>query len=141
MDCQNNVQQLLLLLFVGLSQESLLLYQMGDLEQCRQVCEDVCTKANDANSPNYNAIAGKAKSIISGAYKMERDFVKAEEFLDSSTEVHVCLFCPWYNITVYIHLLLCPCKLFHVHFHYCLKTFFVIHVHPANSSILSLRYM
>ena len=60
---------------------------MGDLEQCKQVCEDVCTQANDANSPNYNAIAGRAKSIISGAYKMEKDFVKAEEFLNSSTEV------------------------------------------------------
>ena len=60
---------------------------MGDLEQCKQVCENVCTQANDANSPNYNAIAGRAKSIISGAYKMEKDFVKAEEFLNSSTEV------------------------------------------------------
>ena len=60
---------------------------MGDLEQCKQVCEGVCIQANDANSPNYNAIAGRAKSIISGAYKMEKDFVKAEEFLNSSTEV------------------------------------------------------
>lgn len=64
-----------------------MLYQMGELEQCKQVGEDVCTKANDANSPNYNAIAGKAKSIISGAYKMEKDFIKAEESLNSSTEV------------------------------------------------------
>ena len=60
---------------------------MGDLEQCKQVCESVCIQANDANSPNYNAIAGRAKSIISGAYKMEKDFVKAEECLNSSTEV------------------------------------------------------
>lgn len=75
-----------LLLAVRL-EESLLLYQMGDLEGCKQVCEDVCIQANDANSPNYNAIAGRAKSIISGAYKMEKDFVKAEEFLNSSTEL------------------------------------------------------
>ena len=70
-----------------LSQESLLLYQMGKLEECNQVSEDVCTKANNVNSPNYNAIAGRAKSLLSGAYKMEKDFAKAEELLNSSTEV------------------------------------------------------
>ena len=64
---------------------------MGDLEQCKQVAEEVCMQANDANSPNYNAIAGKAKSIISGAYKMEGNFDKAEEFLNSSTEVGLSL--------------------------------------------------
>jgi len=64
---------------------------MGDLEQCKQVGEEVCMQANDASSPNYNAIAGKAKSIISGAYKMEGDFDKAEEFLNSSTEVGLSL--------------------------------------------------
>jgi len=60
---------------------------MGGLEQCKQVAEEVCIQANDANSPNYNAVAGKAKSLISGAYKMEGDFDKAEEFLNDSTEV------------------------------------------------------
>lgn len=70
-----------------LSQESLLLYQMGKLEECKQVGEDVCTEADNVNSPNYNAIAGRARSILSGAYKMEKDFVKAEEQLNSSTEV------------------------------------------------------
>ena len=94
-----------LLLFVGFSQESLLLYQMGDLEQCKQVCEDVCTKANDANSPNYNAIAGKAKSIISGAYKMEKDFIKAEEILDSSTEVGLFLsLVQYYSVPVHVYI-------------------------------------
>ena len=70
-----------------LSQESTLLYQMGKVIECKQVSEDVCSEANSINSPNYNTIAGKAKSILSGAYKMEKNFVKAEEQLNSSTEV------------------------------------------------------
>ena len=60
---------------------------MGKLEECKQVGGDVCTEAKNVNSPNYNTIAGKAKSLLSGAYKMEKDFVKAEEQLNSSTEV------------------------------------------------------
>lgn len=88
----NNSFVCLLYYFVFcLLQECLLLYQMGDLEHCKQVAEEVCMQANDASSPNYNAIAGKAKSIISGAYKMEGDFDKAEEFLNSSTEVGLSL--------------------------------------------------
>ena len=90
MYCQNSIVTICLFVFC-LLQECLLFYQMGDLEQCKQVGEEVCMQANDASSPNYNAIAGKAKSIISGAYKMEGDFDKAEEFLNSSTEVGLSL--------------------------------------------------
>ena len=79
---------ILFCLFVCLfSQESLLLYQMGNLEGCKQLSEDVCNQAVKFNSPNYNVIAGKAKSVLSGAYKQEREFTKAEEVLESSTEV------------------------------------------------------
>ena len=75
-------------LFVFLfTQESLLLYQMGNLEGCKQLSEDVCNQAVKFNSPNYNVIAGKAKSVLSGAHKQERRFRKAEEVLESSTEV------------------------------------------------------
>ena len=69
------------------TQESLLLYQMGNLEGCKQLSEDVCYQAVKFNSPNYNVIAGKAKSVLSGAYKQERRFTKAEEVLETSTEV------------------------------------------------------
>ena len=69
------------------TQESLLLYQMGNLEGCKQLSEDVCNQAVRFNSPNYNVIAGKAKSVLSGAYKQERRFTKAEEVLETSTEV------------------------------------------------------
>ena len=110
---------------------------MGDLEQCKQAGEDVCIQANDANSPNYNAIAGRAKSIISGAYKMEKDFVKAEEFLNSSTEVGLFLSLVEYCNVLYIcyfHLSnYIPCPL-----SYCIKVFSLTHVCPLNSSILSL---
>ncbi|KAJ7393676.1 hypothetical protein OS493_003333 [Desmophyllum pertusum] len=75
-----------LLLLVQL-EESLMLYQMGQLEECKQVGEDVCIQANNTNSPNYNAIAGSAKSLLSSAYKMEKDFPKAEELINSSTEL------------------------------------------------------
>lgn len=60
---------------------------MGDLEGCKQVGKDVCIEANSINSPNFNALAGRAKNVVSGAYKMEKDFTKAEELLDSATEV------------------------------------------------------
>ena len=60
---------------------------MGNLEGCKQLCEDVCTQADKFNSPNYNALAGKAKSVKSGAYKQEKDFSKAEETLETGTEV------------------------------------------------------
>lgn len=66
-----------------------MLYQMGQLEECKQVGEDVCIQANNSNSPNYNAIAGSAKSLLSSAYKMEKDFPKAEELINSSTEVGI----------------------------------------------------
>ena len=76
-------------MFVGFlfTQESLLLYQMGNLEGCKQLSEELCNQAVKFNSPNYNVIAGKAKSVLSGAYKQERRFTKAEEVLESSTEV------------------------------------------------------
>lgn len=98
---------------------------MGDLEQCKQVGEDVCIQANDANSPNYNAIAGRAKSIVSGAYKMEKDFVKAEEFLNSSTEVGLFL-----SLVQYCNVHTFVVKLYS-------KTFSLPHAHPLNSSFLS----
>ena len=60
---------------------------MGNLEGCKQLSEDVCNQAVKFNSANYNVIAGKAKSVLSGAYKQEREFTKAEEVLESSTEV------------------------------------------------------
>ena len=63
---------------------------MGNLEGCKQCCEDVCAQAQKFNSPNCNFIAGKAKSVISGAYKQERNFSKAEEMLESSDEVCTC---------------------------------------------------
>ena len=66
---------------------------MGNLEECKRVGEDVCAQAQKFNSPNYNAIAGKAKSVLSGAYKQEKDFPKAEEMLESSTEVCYCFEC------------------------------------------------
>lgn len=68
--------------------ESLLLYQMGNLEECKKLGEDVCAQADKFNSPNYNAITGKAMSVISGAYKQEGNFAKAEQILESSTEVN-----------------------------------------------------
>ena len=64
-----------------------MLYQMGNLEGCKQLSEDVCNQAVKFNSPNYNVIAGKAKSVLSDAYKQERKFTKAEEVLETSTEV------------------------------------------------------
>ena len=45
--------------FFSFTQESLLLYQMGNLEGCKQLREDVCNQAVKFNSPNYNVIAGK----------------------------------------------------------------------------------
>jgi len=60
---------------------------MGNLEGCKQLCEDVCTQADKFNSANYNALAGKAKSVKSGAYKQEKDFSKAEETLETGTEL------------------------------------------------------
>lgn len=60
---------------------------MGDYERCKQLGESICLRANTFHSPNYNSIAGMAKCTISSAYKMERNFTKAEELLDSSTEV------------------------------------------------------
>ncbi|XP_027058307.1 uncharacterized protein LOC113685052 isoform X2 [Pocillopora damicornis] len=68
-------------------EESLMLYQMGDYERCKQLGESICLRANTYHSPNYNSIAGMAKCTISSAYKMERNFTKAEELLDSSTEL------------------------------------------------------
>lgn len=68
-------------------EESLLLYQMGNLEECKKLGEDVCAQADKFNSPNYNAITGKAMSVISGAYKQEGNFAKAEQILESSTEI------------------------------------------------------
>lgn len=68
-------------------EESLMLYQMGDYERCKQLGESICLHANTYHSPNYNSIAGTAKCTISSAYKMERNFTKAEELLDSSTEL------------------------------------------------------
>lgn len=73
--------------FIHSFQESLMLYQMGDYERCKQLGESICLRANTYHSPNYNSIAGMAKCTISSAYKMERNFTKAEELLDSSTEV------------------------------------------------------
>lgn len=64
-----------------------MLYQMGDYERCKQLGESICLRANTYHSANYNSIAGTAKCTISSAYKMERNFTKAEELLDSSTEV------------------------------------------------------
>lgn len=64
-----------------------MLYQIGDLERCKRIGEDVCIQANRNHSTNYNALAGRAKSVVSGAYKMEKDFVKAEELLYSSIEL------------------------------------------------------
>ena len=63
---------------------------MGELEECKKCCEEVYVQAKKCNSPNCNFIAGKAKSVISGAYKQERDFSKAEEMLESSSEVCLC---------------------------------------------------
>lgn len=60
---------------------------MGDFEGCKHAGEEVCIQANRNHSTNYNALVGRAKSVISGAYRMEEDFEKAEELLDSSTEV------------------------------------------------------
>ena len=60
---------------------------MGKLEECKQVGEEVCSQANKWNSLNYNVIAGHMKSILSGAYKQEKNFPKAEEMLETSTEV------------------------------------------------------
>lgn len=75
-----------LLLAVKL-EECLILYQMGDFEGCKHAGEEVCIQANRNHSTNYNALVGRAKSVISGAYRMEEDFEKAEELLDSSTEL------------------------------------------------------
>ncbi|XP_022795778.1 uncharacterized protein LOC111334336 [Stylophora pistillata] len=75
-----------LLLAVQL-EECLIGYQMEDLEGCKRVGEHVCIQANRNHSTNYNALVGRAKSVVSGAYKMEKEFVKAEELLDSSTEL------------------------------------------------------
>lgn len=68
-------------------EESLLLYQMGDYEGCKQLGESICIQANTNHSPNFNSIVGRVKCTISSAYKMERKFAKAEEFMDSSTEL------------------------------------------------------
>lgn len=66
---------------------SVLYYQMGNLEKCKKYGEYVCREACKFSSPNYNFLVGKAKSILSGAYKQQGDFVKAEELLESSTEM------------------------------------------------------
>ena len=60
---------------------------MGNLEECKKYGEYVCREACKFSSPNYNFLVGKAKSILSGAYKQQGDFAKAEELLESSTEV------------------------------------------------------
>ena len=60
---------------------------MGDLEGCKHTGKDVCIQANRNHSTNYNALVGRAKSVVSGVYKMEENFEMAEELLDSSTEV------------------------------------------------------
>nr|XP_058972089.1 uncharacterized protein LOC131798458 isoform X2 [Pocillopora verrucosa] len=75
-----------LLLAVKL-EECLILYQMGDFEGCKHAGEEVCIQANRNHSTNYNALVGRAKSVVSGAFRMEEDFEKAEELLDSSTEL------------------------------------------------------
>ncbi|XP_027058310.1 uncharacterized protein LOC113685055 isoform X2 [Pocillopora damicornis] len=75
-----------LLLAVKL-EKCLILYQMGDFEGCKHAGEEVCIQANRNHSTNYNALVGRAKSVISGAYRTEGDFEKAGELLDSSTEL------------------------------------------------------
>ena len=69
---------------------------MGDFEGCKHAGEEVCIQANRSHSTNYNALVGRAKSVISGAYRMEGDFEKAEELLDSSTEVCFDSSVSWY---------------------------------------------
>lgn len=66
---------------------SLLLYQRGNLEECKKCGEDVCFQAHKFSSPNYNFLVGKAKSVVSGAYKQQGNFEKAAECLELSTEV------------------------------------------------------
>lgn len=72
------------------------MYQMGDFEGCKHAGEEVCIQANRNHSTNYNALVGRAKSVVSGAFRMEEDFEKAEELLDSSTEVCCDSSVSWY---------------------------------------------
>ena len=70
-----------------------MLYQRGNLEECKKCAEDVCFQAHKFSSPNYNFLVGKAKSVVSGAYKQQGNFEKAAECLELSTEV-----CPYVSL-------------------------------------------
>ena len=59
------------------------------MEDCLATCRDVCEHATRLNSGNWPFLLAKAFYIISAVYRQAKEFDKANEYMEKSTEVYI----------------------------------------------------
>ena len=87
----------------ALVKEAIIYFGQNKMDDCLATCWDVCARATRHNSGNWPFLLTKAFYIISAVYRQAKEFGKANEYMEKSSEVSTCTM-PLFEIFVKISL-------------------------------------